>query len=123
MGAKMPESCGVCSTDPDYAEFCDPEGHTETVQRLARALGQSLAGPPGHPEDHPEWYIEDAAAIAGDVAEGDGWLIEHDPGCLAEYFTVNGVEFWLDVNAEGPGVVPVLASEHRAELAAEALDA
>jgi hypothetical protein len=112
-------ACTVCAADPAYAECCDPVGHTETVQRLAKALGQSLAGPPGHPELHPEWYIEDAEAIVCNVTEGDGWIIEHDPGCLGEYFKVNGVEFWLDLNAEGPAS-PVLAADHRAEWAEEA---
>jgi hypothetical protein len=76
-------------------------------------------GPPDHLEPHPEWYIEDAEAIADHVTEGDGWTIEHDPGCLGEFFTVNGVEFYLDVNAEGYNP-PMPASEERARRAEEA---
>ena len=101
----------------EFPELCETR-HTPSVVRLAEALGRSLAGPPGHPEAHPEWYIEDAAEIADDVSEGTGWVIEHDEGCLGEYFKVNGVEFWLEVNAEGYNP-PVLAAEHRAELAEE----
>jgi hypothetical protein len=110
-----------------FPEFCE-EGHTDSVIRLAEALGASLAGiGPGdnHPEDHPEWYIEDALAIAAEITEGDGWVVEK--GCedaLADgdgFFKVNGTEFWFDWNAEGL-YPPVLGSEHRAELEAEAAD-
>ena len=111
------EPCWVCVRS-GFPECCVPDEHTETVIRLAQALGQSLAGPPGNPEDHPEWYIEDATAIADDVTEGDGWVIEHDPGCLGEYFKVNGVEFWIDMNAEG-FTTPELGEAHRAWLAEE----
>jgi hypothetical protein len=111
--------CEICAAGEfaDY-EWCDGSEHTPAAQRLARALANSLAGPPGNPEEHPEWYIEDAAAIVDDIPEGDGFVVEHDPGCLGEYFKVNGVEFWLDLNAEG-FTTPELAARHRAELAEE----
>ncbi len=112
----MSEPCSACIAG-DMRECCNDE-HTPSVVRLAEAISRSLMGPPCHNEPHPEWYIEDAAAIAYDVEEGDAWVIEHDLGCLGEYFKVNGVEFWLDMNAEGFNL-PVLAAAHRAQLAEE----
>lgn len=110
-------ACRICRA-ADFSEGCD-ETHTETVMRLAEAIGRHLAGPPGHPENHPEWYIEDAVVVEGFVKEAAGWVIESDEGSLAEFFTVNGTEFWLDTAAEG-FTSPVLAADRRAELAEEA---
>lgn len=113
--------CALC-TAGGYAEFCSGE-HTPTVVRLAQALAaSSFGGPPN--EAKPEWYTEDAVAIAGDIEEGPGWVVEPgDPGvALADddgFFKVNGTEFWFDWNGEGL-CEPILGSEHRAELAAEA---
>lgn len=113
--------CSVCVAG-GFPECCT--GHTETVIRLAEAIDRSLMGPPGHLEPHPEWYIEDAEAlveICADrgVDEGSGWVLEHDPGFIGEFFKVNGVEMYLDVNAEGFNT-PVLGAERRAEMAEEA---
>lgn len=117
------QACEACVAG-GFPEFCS-ESHTDSVVRLARALGAALAGPPRHPEDHPDWYIEDAEAIACEVEEGDGWVVEK--GCesaLADsegFFKVNGVEFWFDWNAEGH-MTPELGADVRAEMEAEGGD-
>lgn len=69
--------------------------------------------------EQAQWYIEDAAAVADEVSEGSGWILRHDPACLGEFFTVNDIEFWIDMNAEGFNT-PILAAERRAEMAEEA---
>ncbi len=113
--------CSACIAG-ELPECCTDE-HTPAAVRLAEAIGRALAGPPGHPEAHPEWYIEDAAAIIGyGVAEGDGWVVETgSDGALTDadgYFKVNGTEFYLDVNAEGFNT-PELGAAHRRWLAEE----
>lgn len=108
--------CSACVAG-GMPECCSPT-HTPSVVRLAETISRSLMGSPAHTEPRPEWYIEDADAIAEDVQEGDGWVIEHDEGCLGEFFKVNGVEFYLDMNAEGYNP-PILAAEERAERARE----
>lgn len=104
--------CSACIAG-GFPDCCSP-AHTPSVVRLAEAISKSLMGPPAHTELHPEWYIEDAEAIAEDVEEGDGWNVEHDDVCLGEFFKVNGVEFYIDINAEGYNP-PMLAAEIRAE--------
>lgn len=112
-------ACELCAAG-GYAEFCSNE-HTAAVVRLARALAESFGGAPN--ETHPEWYTEDAVAIAGEIAEGDLWVVEPGAGgMLADtegFFRVNGTEFWFDWNGEGH-TEPILGSEHRAEVEAEA---
>jgi hypothetical protein len=95
--------------------------YTPSVVRLAIAIAQSLRNDSVPLYEQATWYADDADAVASHVPEGDGWVVHHDPYCLGEYFTVNGTEFWLDMNAEGL-CPPVLAAEHRAELAAEEAD-
>lgn len=112
----MSAACRVCAAT-DYSECCVPEEHTEGVIRLAQAMDRLLMGPPGHTEPHPEWYIYAAAGVvAAGVAEGDGWAVEGFPLGTDSTFTVNGVTFWFDPNAEGDWE-PILESEHQRWLA------
>lgn len=115
------QPCELCIAG-GYAEFCSSE-HTATVVRLAQALAASFGGPPD--EAKPEWYTQDAVAIAGVIAQGDGWVVEPAAdGMLAAddgFFKVNATEFWFDWNGEGM-CEPILGSERRAELEAEADD-
>lgn len=112
-------ACELCVAG-GYAEFCSDE-HTPTVVRLAQALAASFDLPTDQPASKakPEWYTEDAVAIAGYIEEAGGWVVEPGvPGVvLADdegFFKVNGTEFWFDWNGEGY-CPPILGSEHRAE--------
>lgn len=105
IAARLPECCS--------------EEHTPSVLRLAITIAHSLRNEQYPLIEQAQWYIEDAAAVADEVQEGDGWVVHHDPVDIGEFFIVNGVEFWNDINAEGFNT-PVLATVRRTELAEEA---
>lgn len=80
------------------------DGHTATVQRLARALASVFQGE-NPTDEQASWFVDDAERIAADTDERAGWLVERLPDLPGgqDHFAVNGTAWWIDPNEEGPG--------------------